>query len=192
MCDTYGLDQDSIRIFYFFFSFTAEKQALQIFTLRFPPYVVMGAGEGVGGCGGSAKRLGDIHLHFQGVEGIELPQFPHRGPTEASDQCERCCLSEPLVRSVRHASFPSSLFIQPSIYPKALLLTPPFFLMRDFIPRPPPAFFSLCFPLVNQDIITRRAWRKAPRPSRITCCLPAVTSPLITSQRGSDALFGHR
>lgn len=124
-------------------------------------------------CVGGANRVRDIRLHFRGVEGIELPQFPHLRHTEARDQC---CLSEPLIHPVRYASFRSSLFIQPSIYPKAPLSPP--FLTRAFV-SPPCLSRSLCFPLVNQNIITRGARWNVPRASRITCCLPALTLPLI-------------
>lgn len=95
-------------VFNIFCSFTAEKQKSQIFTLLFPTSTH--DNRGGGGKGDSANRVGDIRLHFQGVEGIELPQFPHLRRTEARNQCNQCCLSEPLIHAVRHASFCSPLY----------------------------------------------------------------------------------
>lgn len=133
--------------------------------------------------------MGDIRPHFHGVKGIELPQFPHLRHTEAGDQCDQCCPSVPLFHSVRHASNLSSLFIQPFIYPKSLLIPPFFYALLHF-----PPFLSrlLCFSLVNQTLSHVGLGLNAPGASRITCRLPAITSPLITIQSVSDVLLGHR
>lgn len=89
--------------------------------------------------GGEANRVGDIRLHFQGVERIVLPQFPHLRRTEARNQCDQCCLSEPLIPSIRHTSSPPlALYSSSHLYnlkhSRALFF---FFLTQDVIPRRP-------------------------------------------------------
>lgn len=84
-----------------------RSKSLRYSRFYFPPPPMTTEG---GGKGDSANRVGDIRLHFQGVEGIELPQFPHLRRTEARNQCNQCCLSEPLIHAVRHASFRSPLY----------------------------------------------------------------------------------
>lgn len=175
MCDTYGfswvLHQDFILRFQhllFFYSREAKVSDIHAFISHLHPW------QQRGGEGDSANRVGDIRLHFQGVEGIELPQFPHLRRTEARNQCNQCCLSEPLIHTVRHASFRSPLYSH--LYTLQRSCSIFFYTWPHF---PPFLSRSLCFPRVNRDVITGGAWCSAPRASRITCCLPAITSLLI-------------
>lgn len=105
ICETYGsslwvLDQD----FFLLIFYSREFSDIPASTSLLHQWQHKGGGEG--GERNWANRVGDIRLHFQGVERIELPQFPHLRRTEARNQCDQRCLSEPLIPSIRHASSP--------------------------------------------------------------------------------------
>lgn len=61
--------------------------------------------------------VGDIRLHFQGVEGIEFPPFPHLRPTEAREcgsysYCQILLLSFPVLHAATVPFIPPFFYAQ--------------------------------------------------------------------------------
>lgn len=169
MCETYGfssaLDPEFILPVKHFFFFIATKQRSWIFTFSPQPWH-------------------DINQNrFNLVE--DIPFFrcgrDRVSPVSSSQTHRSQSLSVALLQPVRHSSYLSLYFIQPS-YPRSHLF---YALLQVSLFSFMPVVFSSFW----ADFI--RACCSAPRPSRITCCLPAITSLLITIQCVSDVPLGH-
>lgn len=164
-----------IKLSFFFCSFTVGN------SLTFPLLLPSSTHDNIRGGGrrNSANRVGDIRLHFQGVERIELPQFPHLRRAEARNQCDQRCLSEPLIPSIRHASSPPlPLYSFSHLY--TLKRSRAHFFFNAQLHFFPYFFHAGCALLwLTRSVIPRRACYDVPR-------------AFSDIQHVSDVLFAHR